>query len=146
MATRPHWQDKLKPLRMLTLAETREASLYSRADVAVTLRENEKCWAEIEERHEFRGCANDRRDGYLTCLVHYTRELAARELKCEADGVVMASIAYETLQDEAEHIELRRRQAREYLVARQAEERARLEREREERKAKVAARARRPSS
>jgi hypothetical protein len=92
---------KLEPLRFRSLADTRAVHESSRADFAVHVPNNDKyCWAEIRPPGswgyfiEFRGCGRQHRDGYLTCLVHYNREMVARELKCEKDGVAMDDIAY----------------------------------------------------
>jgi hypothetical protein len=58
------------------------------------------CWAEVRIRGgsghapAYHGCQNNARQGFLTCRVHYERELAARQLKCELDGTQMCEIAY----------------------------------------------------
>jgi hypothetical protein len=63
----------------------------------------ERCWAEVriagssDYAPAFWGCQNKPREGFLTCRVHYERELAARELKCETEGLRLANIAYTSL-------------------------------------------------
>jgi hypothetical protein len=63
--------------------------------------ESEKCcWAEVRIHRSsdyapaFWGCKNKAREGFLTCRRHYDRELAARERKCDAEGIAMDKIAY----------------------------------------------------
>ena len=59
-----------------------------------------RCWAEVRIRGSsdyapaFDQCRNKPREGFLTCRVHYERELSARELKCELEGLKMHDIAY----------------------------------------------------
>jgi hypothetical protein len=70
------------------------------------------CWAEVRIRGgsdhapAYHGCQNNARQDFLTCRVHYERELAARQLKCELDGTQMCEIAY---LDSAEKHEVTRR-------------------------------------
>jgi hypothetical protein len=109
------WKRKLEPLRMLTLAETRTILRY-RLRVYAPQDDKKACWAVVDSEFggEDIGCQNNRRKGYLTCLVHHTRELAARGLKCETDGVTMGDIAYA---DEADQEADKQAHLEEYRVA-----------------------------
>src|ERR1041385_5540099 len=93
---------KLYPIhvRMLTLREARELkSEWAEHGIAAP-KGLEKCWAEVRIRGSsdyapaFWGCQNKARERFLTCRLHYNRELAARELKCEIEGLQMTDIAY----------------------------------------------------
>jgi hypothetical protein len=99
------WKPKLEPLQMLTLAETRRTG--KRDGVSEPERKpSRRCWANVPRYLEgYDNCKNRQRKGYLTCVVHYTRELAARELKCETEGVAMNDIAYTYEADRKAHIE-----------------------------------------
>jgi hypothetical protein len=106
---------KLSPLVFRTLAETRSHKGISWGDVGVSeptprvRRGPGGCWAEVRLRGSsdyspsFESCANASRNGFLTCLAHHDRELAARELKCEIEGAPMDSVAYRNWQDEETH-------------------------------------------
>ena len=105
--------NKLAPLCMATWAETRtaEGSLaWGDVGVAVPMHDGE-CWAEVrlvgssDNLPTFKGCERESRKYHLTCLVHHNRELAARELKCEAEGVTMADIAYSSDADREAHMD-----------------------------------------
>jgi hypothetical protein len=108
-------EHKLNPLQFRTLEETRTHEGIWWGDVGVkepapTLRRGPGgCWADVRLRGSsdlgpsFESCANAPRSGFLTCLVHHDRELAARELRCEMNGVTMESIAYTDWQDEEAH-------------------------------------------
>jgi hypothetical protein len=79
------------------------------------LSKNGQCWAVVRIRAssnftpDFEGCKNVSRSGYLTCRVHFDRELAARQLKCETEKVTMDTIAYTSVEDK--EAERRRRRA-----------------------------------
>ena len=106
---------KLNPLQFRTLEEPRTNGGISWGDVGVRQPEPNLrrgpggCWADVRLRGSsdyspsFDSCANTPRAGFLTCLVHHDRELAARELRCEIEGVTMDSIAYRDRQDEETH-------------------------------------------
>jgi len=106
--------EKLAPLpKTLNLNETREhlnSELWGKHGVAKPYR-TDKCWAEILIRVpfgrfdyyglNFQGCENKARERFLTCSIHDSRELAARELKCELENVSMSDLAYIDEADEA---------------------------------------------
>jgi hypothetical protein len=81
---------------------------------------SEKCWAEVRIRGSsdyapaFWGCKNKVREGFLTCRLHYDRELAARELKCEAESIAMDKIAYKDPADKEEDRKIRLAATAEY--------------------------------
>lgn len=109
---------KLEPIPtpMRTLAETRSLARPSSTSwgeygvakpielgspkAGSNLARNGLCWAEARIRGTsdfapvFDGCKNTAREGFLTCRVHADRELAARELRCELDGLRLPDIAY----------------------------------------------------
>jgi hypothetical protein len=87
-----------------TLREVREVcdlnQIYRGDHGVAKPRHATQCWAEVRIRGSsdfapyFDGCKKSARQGFLTCRIHYDRELAARELKCEIEGVSMVEIAW----------------------------------------------------
>ena len=94
---------KLAPMQvqMRSLTEAREflfTATWGQCGVAKPVSQV-KCWGEVRIRGSsdhapaYKGCQNQARQGFLTCLIHAERELASRQLKSELDGTQMSEIA-----------------------------------------------------